>query len=364
MNLYRQISIILCISLFSIPAFAQITIDSNEYDVTIGSKQTLYYVTDFSGMGIAVDLGTKNGPQTWNFSPELFPGGSTTEYTVIDPATTPYADQFPNADHVWLNADESDTTAVYNFFNKTNTGLFSPGFAMVRGDSDFVMVNDPASQILPFPASLNNKWTNTEIFEFGVPGIFLMVDSSVHNFEIDAWGTINTPQGSYQCLRIFEEIHSFTKTYAGNMLVTSDSTGNYEYYWYAENIGFVAEVMSFFDETDPNFTKAEDITFIVPQSVNVKDNVAPVAQSFQLMQNYPNPFNPTTTIGFNLPKNMSVSLKVYDIRGREITTLLNETKPGGYHEIRFDGSSLASGIYLYELKTANFSEVRKMAFAK
>jgi hypothetical protein len=191
-----------------------------------------------------------------------------------------------------------------------------------------------------------------------------MVDSSVHNFEIDAWGTINTPQGSYQCLRVFEEVQSFEKTYAGNMLVTSDSTGNYQYSWYAENIGFVAEVMSFFNETDPNFTKAEDITFRVQQSVNVRDQKTSIAQSFQLNQNYPNPFNPTTTIGFNIPNEMPVSLKIYDITGREIASLLNETKLAGYHEVRFDGSKLASGIYLYKLKTENFTQVRKMALAK
>jgi len=364
MDLFRQIIVLLCITLFSCPAFAQIVIDSNEYDVTIGSKHTLYYVTESTGMGFTVDLGLKNGPQTWNFSLELFPGGSTTEYIIVDPATTPYAAQFPSADHVWLSSDESDTTAVYNFFEKKNNGLFSPGFAVTNGDSDFVMINDPASQLLPFPASMNSKWTNIEVFEIGVPGLFLLVDSSVHNFEIDAWGTIATPQGSYQCLRIFEEVLRFNKTYAGNTPIHSDSTGNYQYSSYAENIGFVAEVTSYFNETNPNFTKAEDITFRVPKSVRVAINEAPIAQSFQLLQNYPNPFNPSTTIGFNLPNDMPVSLKIYDIRGREIVTVLNETKPAGYHEARFDGSMLASGIYLYELKTRNFVEVRKMVLAK
>jgi hypothetical protein len=61
---------------------------------------------------------------------------------------------------------------------------------------------------------------------------------------------------------------------------------------------------------------------------------------------------------------MHVSLKIYDITGREITTLLNEVKVAGHHEFLFDGSKLPSGIYLYELKTEYFTEVRKMALAR
>lgn len=82
------------------------------------------------------------------------------------------------------------------------------------------------------------------------------------------------------------------------------------------------------------------------------------------LQNYPNPFNPTTIIKYQLPKDGFVTLKVYDILGKEIKTLVNEYKPSGRYEITFDGSSLASGVYVYKLDVNNFSTSRKFILMK
>ena len=69
-----------------------------------------------------------------------------------------------------------------------------------------------------------------------------------------------------------------------------------------------------------------------------------------LNQNYPNPFNPSTKIGYSLPFNSNISLKVYEVLGNEVATLLDEYKEAGSYEISFEASSLASGLYLYVLK--------------
>lgn len=364
MRLHRYTFFLMSFILFSFSAFAQIVIDSNEYNIQVGSKHTLYSVADMTGNGIPVNVGTKGGPQNWSFSLDLFPGGETIEYTVVTPSSTPYANQFPNSDHVWYTAETFDTTAIYNFFNKTSSGLFNNGFVVVSDGLDDVSIIDPPSKILPFPAALNSDWTNTEVFEFGVPGAFSIIDSSIHNLEIDAWGTVSTPKGSFQCLRIFDKVMSFTSTYSGGNLIFADSTRSYEYFWYAENIGFIASISSDFDEPDPNFISAIDVTFRTGQTVAVKNDPGPVNRSFHLLQNHPNPFNPSTTIGFQLPQSMHVRLKIYDVTGREIQTLLNEVRTAGHHELLFDGSHLPSGIYLCELKAEKFSETRKMVLAR
>jgi photosystem II stability/assembly factor-like uncharacterized protein len=81
---------------------------------------------------------------------------------------------------------------------------------------------------------------------------------------------------------------------------------------------------------------------------------------FKLAQNYPNPFNPTTTISFQLKADSYVTLKVYDVLGREVRTLVNENlKPGSY-ETRFDGTGLASGVYMYRLQAGDFIQTRKL----
>ena len=86
--------------------------------------------------------------------------------------------------------------------------------------------------------------------------------------------------------------------------------------------------------------------------------------TYSLKQNYPNPFNSSTVIKFLLPRQENVSLKIYDLNGREVMTLLNGQKSAGEHEYRFNASALSSGVYFYKLKADNFSQIRKMIIVK
>ena len=85
---------------------------------------------------------------------------------------------------------------------------------------------------------------------------------------------------------------------------------------------------------------------------------------YSLSQNYPNPFNPVTTIGYQIPQTSFVSLKVYDILGREVANLVKEEKYAGNHEVEFNASSLTSGIYFYKLRAGNYTSVKKMILMK
>jgi hypothetical protein len=86
--------------------------------------------------------------------------------------------------------------------------------------------------------------------------------------------------------------------------------------------------------------------------------------SFVLSQNYPNPFNPSTTIRFSLPSNGFTSLKVYDVLGKEIATIINGTYGAGEHTIQFNASHIPSGIYFYTLRSGSFAETKKMLLLK
>jgi hypothetical protein len=97
--------------------------------------------------------------------------------------------------------------------------------------------------------------------------------------------------------------------------------------------------------------------------VSVEDEFEPT-NDFRLEQNYPNPFNPATTITFQVVDFGFVSIRVYDILGKEIETLVNEEKPAGTYQITFDGSGLVSGTYFYQLKTENYIETKKMQLMK
>jgi hypothetical protein len=91
-----------------------------------------------------------------------------------------------------------------------------------------------------------------------------------------------------------------------------------------------------------------------------EDKSADVAQSFILAQNYPNPFNPSTTIKFDLPKTSEVILKIYNILGEKVTTLVFYRLTAGSYTYEWDARSLASGIYLYRLEAGEFIEIKKM----
>jgi hypothetical protein len=95
------------------------------------------------------------------------------------------------------------------------------------------------------------------------------------------------------------------------------------------------------------------------------DNVNPnIPIEFKLNQNYPNPFNPSTQINYSIPSNGFVTLKVYDMLGREIKELVNEYKEAGNYNVTFDGSNLSSGLYFYKLTAGNYSDVKKMTLIK
>ncbi len=105
-------------------------------------------------------------------------------------------------------------------------------------------------------------------------------------------------------------------------------------------------------------------TLDIPKTAAGIKDIANGTKSFSLDQNYPNPFNPTTNINFSLGVKSPVSLKVYDMLGREVATLVNEELTAGSHSVSFDASKLTSGVYVYSLKAGNFSVSKKLTLVK
>lgn len=101
---------------------------------------------------------------------------------------------------------------------------------------------------------------------------------------------------------------------------------------------------------------------IYDESTGVEDET--LVQDFSLSQNYPNPFNPSTLISYNIASETFVTIKVFDILGREVNTLVNEVKNAGKHEIKFDASGLASGTYIYTINAGKNTQSKKMMVLK
>jgi Secretion system C-terminal sorting domain len=142
-----------------------------------------------------------------------------------------------------------------------------------------------------------------------------------------------------------------------------DSSGNViflEYHYFAAGVGMVLN-----ERVKPENDAHTDVLigYSIETSVHERASTAsPV--SFSLSQNYPNPFNPTTVISYKVTASSHVTLKVYDILGRDVVTLVNGLQSAGEHSVTFNAASMPSGVYFYRLQAGTSTVVRKMLLMK
>ncbi len=98
----------------------------------------------------------------------------------------------------------------------------------------------------------------------------------------------------------------------------------------------------------------------IVSATGITEDEVNIPSTFELEQNYPNPFNPSTKIKYSVPQSSNVLLKIYDVLGKEVATLIDEEKPAGNYEVEFNASNLSSGTYFYRLRSGNFVETKKM----
>ena len=109
---------------------------------------------------------------------------------------------------------------------------------------------------------------------------------------------------------------------------------------------------------------------LVWDSVSVNITLTGVSENqnhpleYKLYSNYPNPFNPSTTIRYSIPEASFTSIKIYDVIGNEVSSLVNENKPAGLYDVQFNASDLSSGIYFYTIQAGSFKETKKMILLK
>ncbi|MEO6694909.1 MAG: T9SS type A sorting domain-containing protein, partial [Ignavibacteria bacterium] len=106
------------------------------------------------------------------------------------------------------------------------------------------------------------------------------------------------------------------------------------------------------------------IKFVDEISTSISNSGLSIPVEFSLSQNYPNPFNPTTKINYEVPFANQVILKVYDLLGKEVMTLVNDKQPAGRYEVQFDGTALSSGAYFYRLEAGDFKSIKRMILIK
>jgi hypothetical protein len=149
-----------------------------------------------------------------------------------------------------------------------------------------------------------------------------------------------------------------TNLYNSGYIVNTNGIGNKEVKLKLE---FKAEDFN----AEINTLALKDTVQIYKQTYEqISYNGEEAIKDYDLSQNYPNPFNPTTTIKYQVLEDGAVSLKIYDILGNEIRTLVNEQKTTGRYEVKFDANDLASGVYIYRMKVNDFVSSKKLIMLK
>jgi len=151
----------------------------------------------------------------------------------------------------------------------------------------------------------------------------------------------------------FQNIEFDESDIFGNRFEVSGLSDDAVYYWRVRAINSAGEG-----------AWSETFTFEVTQVATSNEEFSNVPDEFNLAQNYPNPFNPSTVISYSLPQASQVSIKVYNLLGAEVATLVNQQQPAGNFDVRFDASGLSSGIYIYRIVAGNFTQSRKLTLIK
>ena len=180
---------------------------------------------------------------------------------------------------------------------------------------------------------------------------------------VERWVVYTSPPGTNGETVFGNVFRRSFPTSQGTVIPTTAGTHSYEFTYYNDPVWKDSSIytMAFVqNDNDKTFMNSGRPGMLV----GIEPYVNETPEKYLLQQNYPNPFNPVTNIKFSLPKQGNVTLKVYDITGTEVKTLVSGEHKTGSYNIYFDGSGLASGVYFYVLRTNEFSETKKMMLVK
>ncbi|HUI28936.1 MAG TPA: protease pro-enzyme activation domain-containing protein [Candidatus Acidoferrales bacterium] len=346
---------------------------SAEYNYWVGHPPApLYYVDGTSSLDASNPLSSDpnsgrqtdqaNAPSLVSVSQRVSPSG-----TLAATSTTNSQDQSFNADATFMDAGLADA------FKSLVSGKFDDAIAQYA--SKFTLETDSQKRIYELEqlAECYRSANRTDFSGFLVkqvyPGLSTKDPLYAKALELESLFLISA--GEYDAA--ISNYSTLLSNFSNDGVVCRDALFNLGYlyrvelndnamsgrYWSqlkakypTDNLTWHSEVLS--GKIQPTVPNTD-----VSQNAKVTSPV-----EFGLLNNFPNPFNPTTRIEYNLPKGGYVTLKVYDILGREVVTLVNENQETGIHFANFDGLRLGSGVYLYHLIAPGINQVKKMSLMK
>ena len=353
-NMKLVVSVLVVVVFITISSLsAQIVIDWTEIPQDIGTE----WISN-SKDTVTVDLGSTGGGQTWDFTTQ--PMGEDSNLTIIvSVSSTPFADSFPTANVAYETPVDNDTIIYYS--ELASNFVLGLGYAVIS-DSSHVICFDPADSVsLPISYGDNRHYN----FAFEVeptPGV--VVKSETYGYsEIDAYGTVTIPYGTFPCLRECMYDTFAMTTFIGGIPMFGDTVYHINYRFLTEDYGNVTNIRSNEEETNPNYTDASSIYRLIDFSTGIKEEFDRFQEHSLL--HFPNPFTDYVTIQYSLSEESNVDLRVYDVNGRLLNTIVDRPQQRGNYTVRWFGknsigNSLPRGIYFYHLNVGDLHSVGKM----
>ncbi|MFC2170405.1 T9SS type A sorting domain-containing protein [Calditrichota bacterium] len=331
---------------------AQVTIDYEDFSTPSGTRTTSME----SESGITLDVGSDGADQTWDYS-EIIAEGERIRVSV-SPDTIPGAASFPDANFVeYEQGPPEATTLFYSFGRIDETGYYQYGLSIyfTEQDTTYIVPFETSGPIYTFPLEYGDEWLYTHEFDFSGTQI-----DSMH-FNIDAWGSVTDQAGTFDCLRL----QTFTKGYEEEDDTLSLHDQQYSYTFLSPGNGMICSMDSDDSDVNPDFTLGEFSRTTEVIFGKIKERLlAELPGQSNLDPAYPNPFNPNTQLMFNVTQPGDVTIDVYDVNGRMVTSLVNGFFGAGGYKADFDASSLSSGVYFARFNTGNVNQTQRLILMK
>lgn len=269
----------------------------------------------------------------------------------------------------------ADTTAFYgNFPGATNAIKIGSMYSYLKLGSDLQLLGDQGSVPLPvssylappqiiyqLPMTSGTSWTSSyaDTAKVTISGTtYTTVSNVVVTNTVDAYGTLTIPGGgTYQALRLA----TVRRTTTG-----SHTTPSVSYQFIAKNGVAVTVVASDTNQPNTGTINVGSCSWNGPLVTTAVSELPlmRVPAQISLEQNYPNPFNPTTRISYELPTLSHVTVKIFNLEGQEIATLVDRIESPGVKSVAWNGANIPSGVYYYRLTAGQFSETKKLMLLK
>ncbi len=326
--------------------YPQITVSQSEFLEIFTPGIPLYAI---EGEADLINIGNTGGPNVYDFTyvdmQNTFPVNN---YEVGEVPIL--AARYPLTAHTMGEGLQNivENPLIYS----PNDSTYFLGYATIENEYRFTHYV-PGELFNRFPITYGSSFSQLiEIWDTTYDLSWQIIQASFYTSQqemtVDGYGILKLPGYDLECLRQKRDYGDY---------------GYKEFFYYTrEGVLLVVGDVDI-NELDTGFVDSDYEIMFSSNFVGVKDEEN-IPQEFSLKQNYPNPFNPNTIISFSIPERANVNLKVYDMLGNELVTLINKETEAGSYKINFNANGLPSGVYFYQLVSTDYIVTKKMLLIK